>query len=418
MQSNYRKNKNQRHRLGAIAPFVALMLPMLIALVVFGVDYGTISVAQHQLQNAADAGAISTLRAYQRDRFNGDPAAIESIGNNSLFGQAIAIDLVDDVEYGTWDAENNIFTPAAREGNNPPQGATAVRITLERVQEEGNGVNLLFAPVLGTEFADVRVQAVAATDPACSGFVGIESATLRNNIVTDSYDSTQGTVSPFSSVGRLGNGDVCSQGPVSLASGADVTGDIQGSPATIVPGSGSTVTGTLTSSPIDVDFPPVDFMEVTTNDNSFIERGPPWAPPFYNESTGDLVVNNGRNITLQSGVYHFRNLFLAGGSRLNIVGEVQIFIEGEMRFDNGTVANQTQIPSNLQIFVGDGPVNIQGGHQLHASIYAPEADVNIANGSGFFGSVIGRTFSVAGGAGLFYDESLASEAGGRARLVW
>ena len=84
-----------------------------------------------------------------------------------------------------------------------------------------------------------------------------------------------------------------------------------------------------------------------------------------------------------------------------------IYIEREMRFNNGTVANQTEIPSNMQIFVGQGPVDIQGGHQLHASIYAPEADVTMANGSGFFGAIIGKTLSVAGGGGLHFDQSLA-----------
>ena len=118
------------------------------------------------------------------------------------------------------------------------------------------------------------------------------------------------------------------------------------------------------------------------------------------------VVDNGRNLTLQAGTYHFRDFRLAGGSTLSIAGPVLIYIEREMRFDNGTVANQTEIPSNMQIFVGQGPVNIQGGHQLHASIYAPEADVIIGNGSGFFGAIVGKTLS-ATGTNLHFDQSLA-----------
>ena len=94
---------------------------------------------------------------------------------------------------------------------------------------------------------------------------------------------------------------------------------------------------------------------------------------------------------------------------MNVSGPVRIFIEREMRFDNGTVANLTEIPANLEINVGAGPVNIQGGHQLHAAIYAPDADVSIANGSGFFGAIIGQTLSVAGGGGLHFDQSLATD---------
>ena len=115
-------------------------------------------------------------------------------------------------------------------------------------------------------------------------------------------------------------------------------------------------------------------------------------------------------MTLQEGTYHFRDLLLAGGSTLNVNGEVKIYIEREMRFDNGTVANQTQVPSNLELQIGAGPVNIQGGHQLHAVIYAPDASVTLANGGGFFGSIIGRTLSFAGGAGAHYDQALADSA--------
>ena len=78
-----------------------------------------------------------------------------------------------------------------------------------------------------------------------------------------------------------------------------------------------------------------------------------------------------------------------------------------MKFNNGTVANLSQVASKFKLNVGQGPVNIQGGHNLHAVIYAPDATVDVANGSGFYGSIIGKTLSFAGGGGLHYDESLS-----------
>jgi len=44
---------------------------------------------------------------------------------------------------------------------------------------------------------------------------------------------------------------------------------------------------------------------------------------------------------------------------------------------------------------------------LHASIYAPQAAVNVGNNASFFGAIIGRTLTVAGGAQLHYDLALA-----------
>ena len=417
MRSSKKSNRVPR-RLGAVAVYMALLLPLLISFIVFGVDYGTITVARQELQVAADMGAVSTLRVLMFDRENADAAAVESIGNNSLFGQSIVPDVIDDVEYGIWDEDTEIFTVIPRVNDGPPPGASAVRISLERTRAEGNGVNLFIGPILGTNFVDMSVVSIASATGTCSGFVGIESADLRNNIGTNSYNSDNGN---YGGANQLNNGDVCSGGPVTLASGADIVGDAMGSSVTIAQGSGATISGTRTESPAVLDYPSVDFSQVNDNKTSEIntESPPPYGNEFYNDSTGDLIIDQGKNLTLSEGTYRFRDLFLRGGSTLSIQGEVKIYIEREMIFDNGTVANLSQVPANMQIFVGAGPVNIQGGNQLYASIYAPDADVNVANGSGFFGSIIGKTLVAAGGAGLFFDETLAveSSAGARAKLV-
>ena len=418
MSTTFRQRlKSQRE--GALAIAFVFILPLLILLLVFSIDYGAIMVAQTQLQNAADAGAISTLRVLTQDNELADAAAIEVIGEHDLFGNRIGIDVETEVEYGTWDAENRVFQVIPRNNGEPPATASAVRVLLQRTRARGNAVSLFFGRIFGLETTDVRARAIAASESGCAGFVGIESITLLNNINVDSYNTNLGVYDPWSG-NRNENGSLCSNGPIFLASGADVFGNAAGSSVTVAQGSGASISGRQSAGASGLEFPAVDFTEVTSNDNLRIERGPVWAPPFFNASTRDLVVNNGRRLTLNSGVYHFRNVDLAGGSRLIINGRVEIYIEGRMTFDNGTVANQTNLPANMRIFVGDGPVNIQGGHQLHAEIYAPEADVNIANGSGFFGSIIGKTLTGAGGAGWHLDESLldAAEANGPPALVF
>ena len=404
-------------RNGSVVILFLFLLPMLIAMTAFAIDYGVIVLADHQMQNAADAGAITAVRLLQEDSAAADEAAELAIEANLVLGESLSSDPVRDIDYGTWNAETNQFTVIARQNGQVPSGASAVRVRLSANDSTANGVRLFFAPFFGTDYANVRGEAIAAISAGCTGFVGIQSASLLNNIRTNSYDSDVGLYGG-SNVNNAG--DVCSGGPVFLASGAGITGNASGSPVTIAQGSGAFITGSQSSGP-PLEFEPVDFSEALPNNNDTIERGPEWAPPFYDSSTNDLVVNNGRSLTLQAGTYYFRDLLLAGGSSLNITGPVEIYIEREMRFDNGTVANQTEIPKNLRLFVGEGPVNIQGGHQLHAVIYAPEATVDIANGSGFFGSIVGRTLSAAGGAGLHYDESLAEESPtttGSLRLVF
>ena len=435
---NNSQTNTSQPRTGTIVALVALLLPVFIAFIAFAVDYGVILVAKLELQNAADAAAVSTLQALQSSSKQfADQTAFETITHNQMLGAPIEFDMEQSVEYGNWDEDSMSFTPIPRQGSpssstdvsgdSIPAGASAVRIRLTRSNATNNAIPLFFAQVIGTSFAEIQVEAIASGTAGCSGFVGIESVTLLNNLITDAYNSDDGSYDPTAAwdpdysdpnANRFPEGDVCSNGHIHLASGADVYGDAVGSPVTIAHGSGAMVSGNIGSPSSERAYDSVDFNEANINDNDTIERGPTWAPPFLTPD-GDLIVNNGRNITLESGKYRFRDMKLAGGSELKIEGDVEIYIEREMRFDNGTVANASGIPMNFSLLVGAGPVNIQGGHQLHSVIYAPDASVTIANGSGFFGSIVGKTLDVAGGAGLHYDLSLADEeeSGGPAKLV-
>lgn len=416
-------NSNVKTRTGSIVILVSLLMPLIIALVAFSVDYGVIVVARQELQNAADAAATATLRTLNSDSDFADLAAFETLTANRLLGNPIDFDMERDVHYGTWDNETMTFTQIPRDGNvsgatdvsgnSIPDGANAVRIRLTRARALGNGIQLFFAPVIGTNFADVEVQAIAAGTPGCSGFVGLDFVDLRNNLITDSYNSDDGDYESGQgyndpNANRFDNGDVCSNGPITLASGADIYGNAAGSSVNIAHGSGATISGSQSSSGANRNPSPVDFNEANINDNDTIERGPTWAPEYVTPS-GDLVVNNGRVLTLDPGIYRFNNATVTGGGQLRISGEVKIYVEGKLRLDNGTDVNPSRIPADLQLLVGDGPVEIQGGNGLHGVIYAPEASVTLANGSGFFGSIVGRTLSVAGGAGLHFDESLADD---------
>ncbi len=162
-------------RTGVVAPLVAFVLPLLFVFITLAVDYGTISVAKQQLQNAADAAAEASVNAYFEDRELGDQAAQEVITNNILLGDTIDFDIRRSVDYGTWDANTRQFSPLERtgqpnasddySGSSIPIGATAVRVTLARTPENGNGLNLFFAPIFGTDHATVVAQGIASVSP-------------------------------------------------------------------------------------------------------------------------------------------------------------------------------------------------------------------------------------------------------------
>ena len=404
------QSQMQQHR-GAIVPLVAVLLPVFLTMVVFAVDIGLISVAKQQLQNAADAGAVAALTAYQRNPNNGDQAALETMNAQEFLGDNLDFDLVQSVSYGQYNADTNQFTEIPRGNNNTiPQGAQAVRVQLIRSPNNGNGVNLFFAPLIGVDRATIVAEAIAGGSTSCVGFIGIDSVNIGNNVRTDSYNSDLGPYTPWNNNNRFENGSVCSDGLVSLASGANIFGNAAGSNVQIAHGSGANIHG-LVSGPANIGnlainpSPPLG-----DNDNTTIALGPNWNPHFYIESTRDLIIDQGRQLTLTSGTYHFRNISIQGGGGLHIDGQVEIFVDEELDFGNGTFANVTQVPANLVLNVDKGPVKLRGGNQLHAVVYAPTSDVTIDNNVQLHGAVTGRTLELQGGAQLHYDESLNANA--------
>ena len=433
-------DSNVKTRTGSIVILITLLMPLIIALVAFSVDYGVIIVAKQDLQNAADAAATATIRTLNTDKDYADLAAFETITANRLLGDPIDFDMDGSVHYGTWDEDSLTFVPIPREGtvsgpsdvsgSSIPDGANAVRIRLTRSRELGNAIQLFFAPVIGTNFADIEVEAIAASTPGCSGFVGLDFVNADNNIRIDSYDSDLGNYDADSgwiwdfsdsSLNRSDNGDVCSNGPIDVRGGAIINGSATGSKVTVAPHGQGTVTGSVGTTPTPRSFEPVNFDEANINNNDAVPDPPrfSWPPSFVNDQ-GDLIVSNGRDLTLESGVYRFRDLKVNGGGKLIIDGEVTIYVEREARLDNGTKVNPSNIPANFQILVGEGPVNIQGGNEFHGVVFAPEASVSIGNNGRVFGSIIGKSLDLQGGAHLHYDESLGvdEKSSGDPKLVY
>ena len=248
--------KKSSNRKGSIVPLIAILLPVFMALIAFAVDYGVIVVSRHELQNAADNASIGTLQTLSSShRSEADLAAFDILSSNLLHGRSIEFDMQQDVQYGTWDAESRTFTQIERDGSvaaqgdtsgdTIPSGVSAVRIRLTRSVARQNGIPLFFGPLLGTDFADVTVEAISASASGCNGFVGLESVRVHNAASTDSFNSDEGT---YGSGNVYGNGDICSNGPVLLDySGVKVDGDVQGSEITIAQGSSNVVTGSQSS---------------------------------------------------------------------------------------------------------------------------------------------------------------------------
>jgi Flp pilus assembly protein TadG len=153
-----RRPQRARPRRGAIVVLAALFLVIVLAFLAFSVDLGYMAVTESELQNAADAGALSGARALPGGRNAAIQAAVLWAGKNSAAGQSVATVADQDVEIGLWDGTTATFTPLAA---NASQRPNAVRMTVRRTAARGNPLPLFFAPMLGTKHASLSASAVA-----------------------------------------------------------------------------------------------------------------------------------------------------------------------------------------------------------------------------------------------------------------
>jgi hypothetical protein len=126
------------------------------------------------------------------------------------------------------------------------------------------------------------------------------------------------------------------------------------------------------------------------------------------------------------GTYNINSLTLSGQSILYVdSGPVIVNLAGAslsggnpaMDATGGSIQNPTGIPANLQFtYPGSRGVNLSGGSAAYATMYAPNALVNMTGGSDLFGSVIASTVTNSGGTAIHYDNSLPAIGSGK--YIW
>lgn len=150
-------NRKGVRRRGSIVVLAAAILVVVIGFLAFSIDYGDIVVTQSELQNAADAGAMSGAKALAAGRGAASEAAKDWSAKNLVAGKAIVV-TNEDVEIGRWHAESGSFT-IVPEGSSTV--ANAVRVTCRLSAARGTQLNLFFAPLIGTQAAELSATAIA-----------------------------------------------------------------------------------------------------------------------------------------------------------------------------------------------------------------------------------------------------------------
>ena len=271
--------------------------------------------------------------------------------------------------------------------------------------------------------------AIFATQNSCG------SITMNGNTVVDSFNSASG----YSSSHQLGGGNVGTNGNVTLNGNATVDGSAAVDYSTTGNCSKNSITGVSMSGgakvvggqvplngPITYPAPPAPNPAPPTTNQNISGACPSGMTGCANTgskavtltpgSYGNVQFSGGTTAYVSEGVYNFNSLALSGNSVLHVnSGPVVINLAGAslsggkpaVDLSGGSIVNPTLKPSNLEFFyAGSQGVNLSGGSQAYATVYAPNAPTTMSGGTDFFGSVIAGTLINSGGTALHFDTNL------------
>ncbi len=260
--------------------------------------------------------------------------------------------------------------------------------------------------------AEAHLTAVVVPElyyPFYYAVYGEDYILMDNNSMTDSYDSDVGV---YDSTVAGSEGDVASNGTVTLSNSAEVNGDASSS---VLGGVTVCATCTVTEDVSDAaepfEIPPIPDSVFayydTCNDNT---TGVIPATTLTYPGP-DLTTSINQIVTLKSGVYYFNDVTMNSNSKIVLDPtdpdvKVQIYIRGTLTMDNNTSLNPDQEPTDCLIFSDGQIVTIGNDTEIHAAFYGPDADVDLGNSCDWYGSIIAESVTMTNTGSLHYDEAL------------
>lgn len=393
------KNRTPRRR-GAVVALVGVSLMTLLIFASLAVDVGYICALTAEAQDNADAGCLAGASAiHEGDYSHYKDRALEMIGKNQQYQGFFSLkDQI--VEVGRWDKATATFTvldPSLADKGN------AVRVVAKR-----NNAQLFFASIIGHNSTDISREAIAKVSPTCGGVWGLDEVFVPGNVLVDSYDSTEGA---YSAGSANDNGDVCSNGPLTVAGSIEIHGDVLGN-GVIEKGGSAIITGYVDTLGDPVAPPVIDFGDIATNnDNGSIGLTDGGLDPFSG-GLWNLSIKANDNLTIAGGRYYFDAIGFgkAVGNKVpgsvTVTGPTEIYVMGSIGLTAQGTFNTLNDPHDLTIYSLGPTVSIVGQAEFYGSIIAPFADVMLAGNADMYGALIGKTLKMTGSFSFHVDESL------------
>ena len=248
---------------------------------------------------------------------------------------------------------------------------------------------------------------------------------------TDSYDSLVGTyASQVSGIGVNAHantdGDVGSNGNITLNANNKIWGDAHPGPSGVVSGAVGNISGSTTPLTSSSSLPDLVVPTIT--------------------QTGDYVVTS-TPTTLASGSYHFGQFQVNGTQTLTITGPativcsdfklkssskimvdatygpVEFFVMNDFVLNSNTLIRSTDsspldvsvnlmsdniLDPGIDVDFDADLVDFDSGSKMYGTIYAPSASITIDSNFELFGSLLARRVDLDSNSRIHYDEQLAT----------
>ena len=409
---------------------------------------------------APTAGGADSLGNYNTNvspvTYNGQPVVLSSISGKSNYP-------VGSVVSAFRDALTNPGNLVA--GNTTVNySATATLLSMGTVNSYGNTLTVQMWQITadgtidGVRNSEEEVTAImeqqvtpATVYAAFATANGCGAMAFSGGGVTDSYDSSlltvnaAGVATPPASFSTYGgnvgaNGNLAENGSPTTIYGTFSSPDTGvgncsgGNVSAWTDNGNAQVAGGLVKLPQIVTFPlPVITAPQPGAPDESVKTGDITTMPFTCGMTlapsatgyGDITLNGQGVLCLTPGVYNINSISDAGANTGVVIvpyttgpltgqyGQVVLNVTGNgqttpISLTGNGLQNPTLNPADLQInYAGSGDVKIAGNSESALVVYAPNANITLTGGSDFFGAVLGRTVTDAGGTAIHYDRNLS-----------
>ena len=186
-----------QERRGAIIVLTAVLMIVMLGFVALTVDVGYIQLTKTQLQSAADGSALAgamelsgtadpaTVRANARAAIQ-QTAALYRNGNQT----SVSIDPINDITFGklSWNSSSQTYLYSWGDSASP---YNLVKVRAMRGTSNNSSLPLLFAPVIGSQKADITAEAVATFQP-------------RDIVIVLDFSASMNDDSCLGAIGKLG----------------------------------------------------------------------------------------------------------------------------------------------------------------------------------------------------------------------